>query len=44
MNYLDRLKEELDSTAEWNPTVTVSRKDLENLIKAFDKLLGEDDE
>lgn len=42
-NFLERLKEELDSTADWNKTVTVNRKDLEQLIKSFEQITSEND-
>ena len=38
MKELERLKEALDEFADWNVTVTVSRKDLEKLISEYKKL------
>lgn len=38
MESLERLKEELDNQADWNVTITVSRKDLETLIRAYEAL------
>lgn len=38
---LQNLKEELERTADWNVTVTVSRKDLEYLIRAYENLKQE---
>jgi hypothetical protein len=35
---LERLKEELDMFSDDQPTITVSRKDLEMLVKAYEKL------
>lgn len=37
-NPIDNLKDELARTADWNLTVTVSRKDLEYLIRAYENL------
>lgn len=38
MKELERLKETLDEFADWNVTVTVSRKDLEKLISEYERL------
>lgn len=38
MTPVERLKEELDNQADWNVTITVSRKDLESLIRAYEAL------
>lgn len=38
MDFVDRLKETLEETADWNPVVSVSRKDLERLIADYEKL------
>lgn len=39
MNHpVERLKEELEMSADWNVTITVSRKDLEYLIQAYENL------
>lgn len=38
MTPVERLKEELDNQADWNVTITVSRKDLEQLIRAYEAL------
>ena len=38
MKELERLEETLDEFADWNVTVTVSRKDLEKLISEYKKL------
>ena len=35
---LERLEETLDEFADWNVTVTVSRKDLEKLVSEYKKL------
>ena len=42
-NYLESLKESLNETADWNVTVTVSRSDLEKLIRAFEVLKERDE-
>jgi len=41
MNPIEQLKEDLDNQADWNVTITVSRKDLEYLIRAYEKLKEE---
>ena len=42
MNHpVERLKEELEMSADWNVTITVSRKNLEYLIRAYEKLKEE---
>lgn len=38
MEELKRLEETLDEFADWNVTVTVSRKDLEKLISEYKRL------
>lgn len=38
MSFLDRLKEELEESADWSVTVTVSRRDLEQLITEYEQL------
>lgn len=40
-SYLERLKEDLEETAEWQETVTVRRDDLERLIKIYEHLKRE---
>ena len=35
---IERLQEALDEQADWNLVVTVSRKDLQLLIKAYEQL------
>lgn len=44
MNPVERLKEELELSADWNVTITVSRKDLEYLIRAYETLKKQDEE
>ena len=39
MKELERLEEALNEFADWNETVTVSRKDLEKLISEYKRLL-----
>lgn len=44
MNHpVERLKEELEISADWNVTITVSRKDLEYLIRAYETLKNENE-
>lgn len=38
---IERLQEALDEQAEWNLVVTVNRKDLQMLIKAYEQLCDE---
>jgi len=45
MNHpVERLKEELEMSADWNVTITVSRKDLEYLISAYEALKKQNEE
>lgn len=39
--FLENLKEELDLMSDIQPTITVKRSDLENLIRAYEKLKTE---
>lgn len=38
MSAVERLKDELDSFSDIIPTITVSRKDLETLIRDYERL------
>ncbi|MDW2886706.1 hypothetical protein [Exiguobacterium artemiae] len=44
MEALDRLKDDLANSADWNVTITVSKKDLEKLVAAYEALKQERDE
>ncbi|WP_445002853.1 hypothetical protein [Exiguobacterium alkaliphilum] len=44
MNPVERLKEELELSADWNVTITVSRKDLEYLIRVYETLKKQNEE
>ncbi|HJA41881.1 MAG TPA: hypothetical protein H9667_10330 [Firmicutes bacterium] len=41
MNFLERLKDDLDMMSESNIMITVKRKDLETIINEYEKLLKE---
>ncbi|WP_156508421.1 hypothetical protein [Exiguobacterium undae] len=41
MEALDRLKDDLANSADWNVTITVSKKDLEKLVAAYEALKQE---
>lgn len=43
ISFLERLKAELDESADWNETITVSRKDLEKLIRAYENSLAKNE-
>lgn len=43
MKALDRLKDDLANSADWNVTITVSKKDLEKFITAYEALKQEID-
>lgn len=38
MKEIERLKEDLENSADWNVTITVIKKDLEKLIAAYEEL------
>lgn len=38
MEEIKRLKEDLENSADWNVTITVIKKDLEKLIRAYEEL------
>ncbi|MCT4791050.1 MULTISPECIES: hypothetical protein [Exiguobacterium] len=38
MDAVKRLKEDIENSADWNVTITVSKKDLEKLIRAYEEL------
>lgn len=44
MEALDRLKDDLANSADWNVTITVSKKDLEKLVAVYEALKQERDE
>lgn len=44
MEALDRLKDDLANSADWNVTITVSKKDLEKLVASYEALKQENDE
>ncbi|WP_157898508.1 hypothetical protein [Exiguobacterium sp. N4-1P] len=44
MEALDRLKNDLANSADWNVTIAVSKKDLEKLVVAYEALKQEGDE
>lgn len=44
MNPIERLREELDLTSDEYPMITVMRKDLEHLLRAYENLKNEVDE
>ena len=41
MNFLERLKDDLDMMSESNIMITVKRKDLETIINEYERLLKE---
>lgn len=43
MEALNRLKDDLANSADWNVTITVSKKDLEKLVAAYEALKQEHD-
>lgn len=44
MEALERLKDDLANSADWNVTITVSKKDLEKLVAAYKALKQRHDE
>ena len=44
MEALERLKDDLANSVDWNVTITVSKKDLEKLVVAYEALKQEWDE
>lgn len=44
MEALDRLKDDLAISTDWNVTITVSKKDLEKLVATYETLRDEKDE